>query len=75
MTVEMFYVAFYSDGAIESLIGSVEGHNGQELNHLEIDIWLSAKEKQGFRIEYLSVAEVTYRREAHGTLKADSVSG
>jgi len=70
MAVEMFYVAFHSDGAIESLIGSVEGHNGRELNALEIEIWLSAKEKQGFQIEYLSREEVTARREArsHGTL-------
>ena len=70
MAVERFYVAFKSDGAIESLIGSVEGHNGQELNALEIEVWLSQKEKQGFQIEYLKREEVKRRMEAksHGIL-------
>ena len=65
MRVEMCYVAIRSDGTIESLIGSIEGHHGQELNWLEIEVWLSQKEKQGFQIEYLSREEVTKRREVN----------
>ena len=58
MGVEMVYVAFLENGEIESVIGDVEGHDGRSLNGLEIEMWLSRKEKQGLRIEYLPKAQL-----------------
>ena len=58
MAVEIVYVAFKENGEIESVIGDVEGHSGQSLNWLEIEMWLSRKEKQGLRIEYLPKSQL-----------------